>query len=336
MLRSSIVVVTVVCFATACIAQPSFDTSNTDPSGSATGTAPEMVLVPATTLNGATVSPAHHKPGHTNGNGDGKGKGKDKGKGKGNGKCNGGGPGGGGPGGGGPPSGGATNGDCGNPDGSSGDANAGGGADPNPGSSSGAPPPDTGSGSVVASFWIDAREVSVREYSDCVSAGRCSAAGAGAGCTAVAGLGEHPVTCVTRAQASAFCAWKQKRLVRHLEWSAAAAGSSSRAFPWGSEGPSSERLNACGAECAPGGMYDGRDAFATTAPCGSFPLGRSPDGVFDLAGNVAEWVDADVGLVRGGSYADVDASAVAASAARSVSADAAEPTIGFRCARDDE
>lgn len=310
----------------ACIAQPSFDTSNIDPSGSGIGTASEMVLIPATTLSAPGVSPTHHKPGHTQGPekcdvaGGNKGKGKDKGNGKDKGKgANG------SPNGGDEPSNGGDVGDghCGTPgDGSSGGPSSGEGSGAGPGPS------------VVGSFWIDTREVSVREYGDCVSAGGCSPAGASAGCTGPAGLGEHPITCVSRAQAITFCEWKQKRLVRDVEWTAAAAGSAGRPFPWGAEPPAPDRLNACGTECAADGMFAGRDAFARSAPCGSFPLGRSPDGVLDLAGNVAEWVDAPSGLVRGGSYADVDASAVAATSARPVSVDASEPTIGFRCARD--
>ena len=301
---------------TGCIVQPTFDTSSVEPSGSASGHADsEMVLIPATSLGGTDVAPTHHKPGHTNGG---------KGKGKGPGKCkpdkgdDGPRPPGRGPG---------QSDDCGSSGGSSNDDDD----DEQASSGDGA---TSENGTVVAPFWIDAREASVREYGDCVAIGACSPAGSKEGCTAAAGLGDHPVNCVSRAQASAFCAWKQKRLVRDVEWIAAAAGTAGRPFPWGSDAPSSERLNACGAECARSGMYPGGDAFAGPAPRGSFPLGRSPEGVFDLAGNVAEWVDADGGLVRGGSYADVAAEAVGSTAARTVSLAASEPTIGFRCARD--
>ncbi len=329
MMRVSIGIVGAL-LASACIAQPSFDTSNVDPSGSAVGAADEMVLVPATTLAHANVTPTNRKPDEAKGNnGKGKGKGKGNGDGKGdgnNGKCKG---------------------DeedrdgCNPSDGSSSGgpstgSSSGGSAPPGKDGSSGDPPAQTndqGSG-VVASFWIDTLEVSVREYGACVAARGCSPAGAGAGCTGPAGLGDHPITCVTRSQASAFCAWKKKRLVRDLEWTAASAGADARAYPWGADAPSPERVNACGLECSSSGMFAGRDGFTATAPCGSFPLGRSPEGVFDLAGNVAEWVDAPDAIVRGGSYADVDPSAVSSSSSRAVAADAAEPTIGFRCARD--
>jgi formylglycine-generating enzyme required for sulfatase activity len=137
-------------------------------------------------------------------------------------------------------------------------------------------------------------------------------------------------------QARVYCTWIGKRLVRNDEWSAAARGASARAYPWGPEPPAAARLDACGAECASSAaaaMYATSDGYVTTAPVGSFPLGRSPDGADDLAGNVAEWVDGTlVPSARGGSYADVAASSVA-SASAGVRA-AAGPTVGFRCAAD--
>jgi formylglycine-generating enzyme required for sulfatase activity len=36
-------------------------------------------------------------------------------------------------------------------------------------------------------------------------------------------------------------------------------------------------------------MYEASDPFATTAPVGSFPAGKSRYGVEDVVGNVGEW-----------------------------------------------
>jgi hypothetical protein len=273
-----------------------------------------MVLVPAMTLAGAAgvtptgIDPAPKDPakGNDNGEGDANGNGNGNGNGKGNGKGN--------------------------------------GADAGAGSTPPATPPPSGGSSgtgagtpamqvVVPAFWLDAVEVTVASYRACVAAGACAAPADGAGCTLAAGLEAHPVTCVSSDQARAYCTWSAKRLVRNDEWNAATAGSTGRIYPWGAEPPAADRLDACGPECSASGMYGTSDGYAQTAPAGSFPLGRSPDGAYDLAGNVAEWVDgALVPLARGGSYADVAASAVASASAGVASGPL--PTIGFRCAAD--
>jgi formylglycine-generating enzyme required for sulfatase activity len=192
----------------------------------------------------------------------------------------------------------------------------------------GAAPPSM----IVPAFWIDAREVSVAAYAACVATGTCADAKALDGCTQ--GLASHPVDCVTLADARAYCTWRGKRLVSNDEFTAAAAGSAGRAYPWGADAPSPTRLDACGAECSAAGMYAGSDGFARTAPSGSFAAGRTPEGVFDLAGNVAEWVDAaGASIVRGGSYTDVDPAAVASRAMRALPEGSASPGVGFRCAR---
>lgn len=175
----------------------------------------------------------------------------------------------------------------------------------------------------VPAFRIDVHEVSARAYAACVSEGKCTAAGTGAGCTIEAGLEDHPVTCVSIDQARAFCAARGKRLLRNDEWTAAAAGAELRPYPWGSASPAATLLNM-------GGEADG---WKTTAPRGSFPEGRSPQGVADLAGNVAEWVDVTgATIARGGSHADVELAAVSSLALRTSAA--IDATTGFRCAKD--
>lgn len=196
------------------------------------------------------------------------------------------------------------------------------------------PSSEPSTATTVPSFWIDLREVSANDYEACVDAGVCSATPKAERCASAASSGSHPANCVTKAQAAAFCTWRDKRLVRNDEWTAAVSGATARPYAWGTDAPTALLLNACGAECAAGGMYSAGDGFAATAPVASFPSGRSPEGVFDLAGNVAEWVEDTGSVVRGGSFADSDPAAVAATASRAVTAETAEPTIGFRCARD--
>jgi formylglycine-generating enzyme required for sulfatase activity len=178
---------------------------------------------------------------------------------------------------------------------------------------------------VVASFWLDAAEVSTADWNACVLAGTCAA-------PSCATPDDHPVTCVARAAAAAYCAWRGKRLVRRDEWTAAAAGAAGRPFPWGTATPAADLLNACGTECGAPSMYPASDGWPRTAPRGVFPRGATPEGVLDLAGNVAEWTDE--GELRGGSFLDVDAAAVASGASRTVDPESAEPDVGLRCAGD--
>jgi formylglycine-generating enzyme required for sulfatase activity len=95
-------------------------------------------------------------------------------------------------------------------------------------------------------------------------------------------------------------------------------------------------------------VHEGNDGFARTAPVGSFPLGRSPFGLFDTAGNVAEWTTSawcpypreacDEGLhgatvIRGASFRSNLARHVAVTARAWTLRAEAYDWLGFRCAR---
>jgi formylglycine-generating enzyme required for sulfatase activity len=90
------------------------------------------------------------------------------------------------------------------------------------------------------------------------------------------GFEDHPANEVTWSGARDFCAWRGARLPTEAEWEAAARGREGRTYPWGEEPPTPERA-----------VY-GR-ASNETDPVGAHPAGATPDGVHDLAGNVAEW-----------------------------------------------
>ena len=91
-----------------------------------------------------------------------------------------------------------------------------------------------------------------------------------------AGTGEHPVTSVSWYEANAYCLWAGKRLPSLEQWWRAALGSGERAYPWGA---------------AVGGV-ENRAAFDVeqVRPAESLPLGVSPFGAYDMAGNAREWV----------------------------------------------
>jgi formylglycine-generating enzyme required for sulfatase activity len=183
----------------------------------------------------------------------------------------------------------------------------------------------------MGAFRIDRTEVRVNEYAACVSAGSCAPPAAGGDCNwGVPERGDHPVNCVDRRQASAYCAWVGKRLPTEREWEKAARGSDGRLYPWGNSDPSCEVAVIADAGSAGCGR-------ASTSPVASLAEGRSPFGLFDMAGNVLEWTASDDGgtsIVRGGSWRGDAAPARASSRERAPSG-ARDPRIGFRCAADD-
>lgn len=90
------------------------------------------------------------------------------------------------------------------------------------------------------------------------------------------GFSDHPAPESTWAGARVYCAWRGARLPSEAEWEAAARGKEGRTYPWGEAPPTPERA-----------VY-GR-ARGNTDPVGGHPDGATPEGVFDLAGNEAEW-----------------------------------------------
>jgi iron(II)-dependent oxidoreductase len=90
------------------------------------------------------------------------------------------------------------------------------------------------------------------------------------------GFEDHPVNEVSWNGAREYCAWRGARLPTEAEWEAAARGAEGRIYPWGAEVPSQVRA------------VFGRRSNQTEA-VGKRPAGATPQGVHDLAGNVAEW-----------------------------------------------
>jgi formylglycine-generating enzyme required for sulfatase activity len=157
------------------------------------------------------------------------------------------------------------------------------------------------------------------------------------------GYANHPMTLVTWFGAKAYCEFSGWRLPTSLEWEKAARGEDGRPYPWGQEiarGNANyysshdvfEKITGALGDTTPVGFYNGTtyDGYATLDS-------PSPYGLYDMAGNVWQWVaDIQEGthyrLLRGGSKADY-AYNLRIWTTNSAGPDYASPSIGFRCAR---
>lgn len=102
------------------------------------------------------------------------------------------------------------------------------------------------------------------------------------------GFGRHPVLCVSKADADAFCRSRGGRLPTYFEYFRSVVGAFPRSprFPWGDEPGEADLWS----ETVAIDFIDpGEPAF--TREVGSFPLGASPEGVLDLVGSASELVE---------------------------------------------
>jgi formylglycine-generating enzyme len=198
----------------------------------------------------------------------------------------------------------------------------------------------------LSDFWIDRTEVTVGRYRQCVAAGRCREPPYAAGGKRF-DRPDFPVVLVTWSDADTFCTWAGGRLPTEAEWERAARGLAGRRYPWGNVyNPTLSNHGKLAYD-----EIDADDGFAELAPVGSYPDGRTPDGIADLAGNVEEWVadwfqdypktsesnprgpsTGDTRVLRGGHYGDSRAFLRAAARGHDLQS-ARRPYRGFRCAR---
>lgn len=129
----------------------------------------------------------------------------------------------------------------------------------------------------VKSFEMSKADVTVAQYMECFSKGKCTEPDSGDGCNwNKPGRQEHPINCVDWNQANQYAKFAGARLPTEAEWEyAARSGGKDNMYPWGNSIPTGENLVM---------------KSQTTAPVCSRPAGNTEQGLCDMAGNVFQWV----------------------------------------------
>ncbi len=136
---------------------------------------------------------------------------------------------------------------------------------------------------------VDVHELDVATHAACVDAGACRGP--------VDRADPGRAAALTLEEARALCRFTGARLPTDDEWTWLAMGAATRRYPWGDTGLVCSR--------AAFGLVAGPCARGARGPdlVGARPGGATPEGLQDLAGNLAEWATtADGARARGGSF----------------------------------
>ena len=126
-------------------------------------------------------------------------------------------------------------------------------------------------------------EITVKQYTRCVEAGRCSEPDQGGSCLwGKAGYSSYPINCVSWHQAQEYSKWVGGRLPTKREWIwIARSAEKSWSYPWGDED----------LRCVHGVLSGNEQSCSKgLSPVCRKPEGLSLHGVCDLVGNVREWL----------------------------------------------
>ena len=196
----------------------------------------------------------------------------------------------------------------------------------------------------LKTFYLDAYEVTVSRYAEFLRSQKPDPPFKWN--EALAGAQDNKaVIGVNWYDARDYCRWVGKRLPTEAEWEMAARGTEGRMYPWGSVHPTKAHANA--------GQNQWR-GYDTLTNVGRYEPGKTPEGVYDLAGNLWEWVadwydpvyyqfsprDNPTGpsagplkALRGGAWNN-DSKTIRSANRAGYAPDARRNDVGFRCARD--
>ena len=161
------------------------------------------------------------------------------------------------------------------------------------------------------------------------------------------GLENFPINNVNWRAANEYCKWKDKRLPSEAEWEKAARGENANTYPWGNQSPSPKlaRYNQ---------TWTKKTKHKVLVPVDTLEQGKSIYGLYNMAGNVKEWVDdwydheyykeideyanpkgpigGEFKVIRGGSWRDLKGF-IYSSFRNNGTPNSRMDDYGFRCAR---
>ena len=203
---------------------------------------------------------------------------------------------------------------------------------------------------ILDNYYIDQFEVTNARYAECVNAGYCNMPSSSSSYSREKYFrnneyDDYPVVNVSWFDAQDYCEWRGGYLPSEAKWEKAARGGlEGKLYPWGDEPPTCKIGSSNGAK-----FNDDADCHYTdTERVGLY--GANEYGLYDVAGNVWEWVDEwydvypggdptfsdsfgeEARVLRGGSWEN-DEDFLRVANRHYQNPESTYPHLGFRCAR---
>lgn len=156
----------------------------------------------------------------------------------------------------------------------------------------------------VSAYWMDEYEVTNRQYAEFVRSTGHDPPEHWPNKALPEGLEEHPVVNVAYRDAERYAEWAGKKLPTREQWVRAYRGEWQTLFPWGDA-------------YLPHNTNCDENNFKSPSPVNATPFDKSSFGIYNLVGNVREFIRGDellahdeIGLIKGGCFSDHSVSGV--------------------------